>query len=74
VAREQLKHVVTNRVSQLLSIPLKSMATRWLSMNQLNLELLNRSGAHGVGKLNGLNGAQRLNALNVLNNILCWKD
>ncbi len=43
-------------------------------MNQLNLELLNRSGAHGVGKLNGLNGAQRLNALNVLNNILCWKD
>jgi len=36
----------------------------------MNLELLNQSG----GKLNGLNGAQRLNGLNVLNNILCRKD
>lgn len=49
VAREQHEQVVTNRASQLLSISLKSRATRWLSMNQLNpfamlragLELLN---------------------------------
>ena len=43
-------------------------------LEPLNLELLNRSGARVVGKLNGLNGAQRLNGLNVLNNILCRKD
>ena len=35
VAREQHEQVVTNRASQLLSISLKSRATRWLSMNLL---------------------------------------
>ena len=70
VAREQIKQVVTNRVSQFFTVDSYRVEGDWVVVVEpLNLELLNRSD----GKLNGLNGAQRLNSLNVLNNIQCWR-
>jgi hypothetical protein len=59
IARAQLKQVVTNRISQFFAVDSETVA----AISWLSLALNYSTGGRGIGKLNGLNGAQLSNAV-----------